>query len=311
MFGRHTDETEEVSLGENNARKVLESLRLVHYCSDPSKVSYIKPYDKSEQQLAGKKIYGVGCVYGRQLIGHDNSIDRSFSKDQIKKLTKYKMLGYENVYLTEDGFGIVVEEDKVNNLRLSGIDYFIGVSGQLKTEEALEFKGISLEKFLLRANKIKVTDCLDLLTIHGGTFIVDGASDITVRDCITTSIYGHVKDDCNLDIYHSQYVAINLENSKLNIIELYHSNGIVAGLVDTYCELRIKTSDVTIRVEKPEDLKKIKIRLSSGLGQIELVNSNRIHIENSLLNSKYNVDLKHDSDTLYNILTKRLRYKLT
>ena len=309
MFNRHTDEICEVSLSENNARKVLESLRLVHYCSDPSKVSYIKPYDKSEKQFAGKKIYGVGCVYGRQLIGQDDSIDRSFSENQIKKLTKYKMLGYENVYLTEDGFGIVVE-DKVNNLRLSGIDYFIGVSGQLKTEEALEFKGISLEKFLLRANKIKVTDCLDLLTIHGGTFIVDGASDITVRDCLTTSIYGHVKDDCNLDIYHSQYVAINLENSKLNIIELYHSNGIVAGLVDTYCELRIKTSDVTIRVDKPADLKKIKIRLSSGIGQIKLVNSNKVHIENSLFTSKHNVDLKHDSDTLYNILTKRLGYKL-
>ena len=160
------------------------------------------------------------------------------------------------------------------------------------------------------ANKIKVTDCLDLLTIHGGTFIVDGASDITVRDCLTTSIYGHVKDDCNLDIYHSQYVSINLENSKLNIIELYHSNGIVAGLVDTYCELRIKTSDVTIRVEKPADLKKIKIRLSSGIGQIKLVNSNKVHIENSLFTSKHNVDLKHDSDTLYNILTKHLGYKL-
>ena len=306
----HIDKTKEVSLSENNARKVLESLRLVHYYSNPSKVSYIKPFDKSEKQPVGKKIYGVGYVYGRNLIGLDDSIDKSFSKHQIKKLTKYKMLGYENVYLTEDGFGIIVE-GKANNLNLQDIDYFVGVSGQLKTDEALEFKGISLENFLLRADKIKVTDCLDLLTIHGGTFIVDGASDITVRDCIATSIYGQVKDGCNLDIYHGQFVEINLENSKLNVIELYNCNDINMGFDDTYCELSIKTSDVIIRVEKLNDFKKIKIRLSSGLGQIELVNSHRVHIENSLFTSKHNVDLKHDSDTLYNILTKRLRYKLT
>lgn len=310
MFDRNNAETEEVSLSENNARKVLESLRMIQRCSDPSKVSYIKHYDKSEKQLAGKKIYGVGYVYGRHLIGLDDSIDKSFSKYQIKKLTKYKMLGYENVYLTEDGFGIIVE-GKANNLNLQDIDYFVGISGQLKTDEALEFKGIGLENFLLRADKIKVTDCLDLLTIHGGTFIVDGASDITVRDCIATSIYGQVKDGCNLDIYHGQFVEINLENSKLNVIELYNCNDINMGFDDTYCELSIKTSDVIIRVEKPNDFKKIKIRLSSGLGQIELVSSHRVHIENSLFTSKHNVDLKHDSDTLYNILTKRLRYKLT
>lgn len=310
MFDRNNAETEEVSLSENNARKVLESLRMIQRCSDPSKVSYIKHYDKSEKQLAGKKIYGVGYVYGRHLIGLDDSIDKSFSKYQIKKLTKYKMLGYENVYLTEDGFGIIVE-GKANNLNLQDIDYFVGISGQLKTDEALEFKGIGLENFLLRADKIKVTDCLDLLTIHGGTFIVDGASDITVRDCIATSIYGQVKDGCNLDIYHGKFVAINLENSKLNVIELYNCNDINMGFDDTYCELSIKTSDVIIRVEKPNDFKKIKIRLSSGLGQIELVNSHRVHIENSLFTSKHNVDLKHDSDTLYNILTKRLGYKLT
>lgn len=310
MFDRNNAETEGVSLSENNARKVPESLRMIQRCSDPSKVSYIKPYDKSEKQLAGKKIYGVGYVYGRHLIGLDDSIDKSFSKHQIKKLTKYKMLGYENVYLTEDGFGIIVE-GKANNLNLQDIDYFVGISGQLKTDEALEFKGISLENFLLRADKIKVTDCLDLLTIHGGTFIVDGASDITVRDCIETSIYGQVKDGCNLDIYHGQFVAINLENSKLNVIELYNCNDINMGFDDTYCELSIKTSDVIIRVEKPNDFKKIKIRLSSGLGQIELVNSHRVHIENSLFTSKHNVDLRHDIDTLYNILTKRLRYKLT
>lgn len=310
MFDRNNAETEEVSLSENNARKVLESLRMIQRCSDPSKVSYVKPYDKSEKQLAGKKIYGVGYVYGRHLIGLDDSIDKSFSKHQIKKLTKYKMLGYENVYLTEDGFGIIVE-GKANNLNLQDIDYFVGVSGQLKTDEALEFKGISLENFLLRADKIKVTDCLDLLTIHGGTFIVDGASDITARDCIATSIYGQVKDGCNLDIYHGKFVAINLENSKLNVIELYNCNDINIGFDDTYCELSIKTSDVIIRVEKLNDFKKIKIRLSSGLGQIELVNSHRVHIENSLFTSKHNVDLIHDSDTLYNILTKRLRYKLT
>ena len=306
----HIDKTKEVSLSENNARKVLESLRLVHYYSNPSKVSYIKPFDKSEKQPVGKKIYGVGYVYGRNLIGLDDSIDKSFSKHQIKKLTKYKMLGYENVYLTEDGFGIIVE-GKANNLNLQDIDYFVGVSGQLKTDEALEFKGISLENFLLRADKIKVTDCLDLLTIHGGTFIVDGASDITVRDCIATSIYGQVKDGCNLDIYHGQFVEKKKKNSKLNVIELYNCNDINMGFDDTYCELSIKTSDVIIRVEKPNDFKKIKIRLSSGLGQIELVNSHRVHIENSLFTSKHNVDLKHDSDTLYNILTKRLRYKLT
>lgn len=310
MFDRNNAETEEVSLSENNARKVLESLRMIQRCSDPSKVSYVKPYDKSEKQLAGKKIYGVGYVYGRHLIGLDDSIDKSFSKHQIKKLTKYKMLGYENVYLTEDGFGIIVE-GKANNLNLQDIDYFVGISGQLKTDEALEFKGISLENFLLRADKIKVTDCLDLLTIHGGTFIVDGASDITARDCIATSIYGQVKDGCNLDIYHGKFVEINLENSKLNVIELYNCNDINMGFDDTYCELSIKTSDVIIRVEKLNDFKKIKIRLSSGLGQIELVNSHRVHIENSLFTSKHNVDLIHDSDTLYNILTKRLRYKLT
>lgn len=280
MFDRNNAETEEVRLSENNARKVLESLRMIQRCSDPSKVSYIKPYDNSEKQLAGKKIYGVGYVYGRHLIGLDDSIDKSFSKHQINKLTKYKMLGYENVYLTEDGFGIIVE-GKANNLNLQDIDYFVGVSGQLKTDEALEFKGIGLENFLLRADKIKVTDCLDLLTIHGGTFIVDGASDITARDCIATSIYGQVKDGCNLDIYHGQFVAINLENSKLNVIELYNCNDINMGFDDTYCELSIKTSDVIIRVEKPNDFKKIKIRLSSGLGQIELVNSHRVHIENS------------------------------
>lgn len=308
----HIDKTDEVSLSENNAMKVLESLRLVHYYSNTSKVSYIKPFDKSEKQSVGKKIYGVGCVYGSKLIEQDDSVDRSFNDNQIKKLAKYKMLGYENIYLTEDGFGIVVKDrDIVNNLSLSGIDYFVGVSGKLKTNEALKFKGISLEKFLLRANEIKVTDYIDLLTIHGGTLIVDGASYIIVRDCITTSIYGHVEDDCKLGIYYCKYVAINLENSKLNIIELYNSNEINIGLIYTYCELHIKKSDVTILVEKPEDLKKIKIRLSSGLGQIELVNSNRIHIENSLFTSKHNVDLKHDSDTLYNILTKRLRYKLT
>ena len=144
----HIDKTKEVSLSENNARKVLESLRLVHYYSNPSKVSYIKPFDKSEKQPVGKKIYGVGYVYGRNLIGLDDSIDKSFSKHQIKKLTKYKMLGYENVYLTEDGFGIIVE-GKANNLNLQDIDYFVGVSGQLKTDEALEFKGISLENFYL------------------------------------------------------------------------------------------------------------------------------------------------------------------
>ena len=132
-----------------------------------------------------------------------------------------------------------------------------------------------------------------------------------MRDCIATSIYGQVKDGCNLDIYHGQFVAINLENSKLNVIELYNCNDINMGFDDTYCELSIKTSDVIIRVEKLNDFKKIKIRLSSGLGQIELVNSHRVHIENSLFTSKHNVDLKHDSDTLYNILTKRLRYKLT
>ena len=308
----HIDKTDEVSLSENNAMKVLESLRLVHYYSNISEVSYIKPFDKSEKQPVGKKIYGVGCVYGSKLIEQDGSVDRSFNENQIKKLAKYKMLGYENIYLTEDGFGIVVKDkDIANNLSLSGIDYFVGISGKLKTSEALKFKGISLKKFLLRANEIKVTDYIDLLTIHGGTLIVDGASYITVRDCITTSIYGHVEDDCKLAIYYCKYVAINLENSKLNIIELYKSNEINIGLIDTYCELHIKKSDVTILVEKPEDLKKIKIRLSSGLGQIELVNSNRIHIENSLFTSKYNVDLKHDSDTLYNILTKRLRYKLT
>lgn len=302
-------EAKEASLSENNTRKVLESLRLANYYSDPSKVSDIKPFDKSEKQPAGKKIYGVGMVYGSELIEQDASIYRSFSQNQIKKLIKYKMLGYENIYLTEDGFGIVVK-DKANNLNLSGIDYFVGISGQLKTDEALEFKGISLENFWLRADKIKITDCIDLLTIHGGTFIVDGASDITVRDCIVTSIYGHVKDDCKLGIYYSKFVAINLEKSKLNIIEVFNSNEINMGFIATYCELHIKKSNVIIRVEKPADLKKIKIRLSSGLGKIELVTSSRIHIENSLFTSEHNVDLKNDSDTLYNILTKRLGYEL-
>lgn len=306
------NEAKEASLSENNTRKVLESLRLANYYSDPSKVSDIKPFDKSEKQSAGKKIYGVGCVYGSELIEQDDGIDRSFSQNQIKKLIKYKMLGYENIYLTEDGFGIVVKDkaNKVNNMNLSGIDYFVGISGQLKTDEALEFKGISLEEFWLRADKIKITDCIDLLTIHGGTFIVDGASDITVRDCIVTSIYGHVKDDCKLGIYYCKYVSINLENSKLNIIEVFNSNEINIGFIDTYCELYIKKSNVIVRVDKPADLKKIKIRLSPGLGQIELVSRHRIYIKNSLSTSEYNVDLKNDSDTLYNILTKRLGYEL-
>lgn len=43
MFDRNNAETEGVSLSENNARKVLESLRMIQRCSDPSKVSYIKP----------------------------------------------------------------------------------------------------------------------------------------------------------------------------------------------------------------------------------------------------------------------------
>ena len=221
--------------------------------------------EEIEKPLA--EVYGLGTVCENGIYPE---VSVEFSADKIKKLLKYKTLGYKNTYLFEDGFGIVLDTNQ-NSIDISSMDYVRSHIRIWHLNKPLRFRGLFMMGGRLLENTVTVTEFAELRNMHDQEITTDGLLDLNLLYSNDVSVCGtlgnngvvHIVEckDCSIKIDCTGYMHIGLHDSEN--IELDIGNA--KGTIRIACSPFPKTDSILLKANSIENFKDIELTITDGL----------------------------------------------
>lgn len=254
----------------------LQALKRMHLYNKRSEFKKLIP-DRRNYGIFLGDIYGVGSIYENGIIERDCSY--SFKDEQIKQLLKYKMLGYKDIYLFEDGYGLVLGKDSPQKMPLKGIDYLYAnlVSYHIGTDTSV--KGLCGSRFWINNKTITITEYLDIKDVEQQRLNIDGANTISVAMCHNLWLNCINLDDCTSVMSDTSLLHLGINNSNYINLTMNRCEEVSLYVENTKGKITISNSSVFITFNDPTEAKldNIKIDISKG-SRVRLMSPTKIKI---------------------------------
>lgn len=221
--------------------------------------------EEIEKPLA--EIYGLGTVCENGIYP---KVSVDFNADNIKKLLKYKTLGYSNVYLFEDGFGIILDTNK-NSIDISSMDYVRSNLRIWHLNKPIRLKGLFMMGGRMPENKVTVTEFAELRNMHDQDLITDGLSDLNLLYSNNLSVHGTLKDNGIIHIVECKDCRLKIDDAFNMHIGLYDSENVeldigkAGGTIRIACSPFPKTDNILLKADSIENFKDIVLTITDGL----------------------------------------------
>lgn len=224
-------------------------------------------------------IYGVGSIYENGILECD--CRDSFKDEQIKQLLKYRMLGYKDIYLFEDGYGIVLGKDSPYKMPLKGIDYLYAnlVSYNIGTDTSV--KGLGGSRFWFNGGTITITECLDIKDVEQQRLNIDGANNISANMCYNMWLNCINLDDCTAVVSNTNLLHLGIKNSNYIDLTINRCEKVSLYVENTKGRIRVDCSSVFITFNDTSKLDDLTIEIVSGISKksnVRLVSPTEIKI---------------------------------
>ena len=254
----------------------LQALKRMHLYNKRPEFKELIP-DRENYGIFLGDIYGIGSVYDNAILECDCS--DSFKDEQIKQLLKYKMLGYKDIYLFEDGYGIVLGKDSPQRMHLKGIDYLYAnlVSYNIDTDTSV--KGLCGSRFWINSKTLTITECLDIKDVEQQRLNIDGANTISLAMCYNMWLNCINLDDCTAVISNTNLLHLGIKNSNYINLTFNRCEEVSLYLENTKGKITISNSSVFITFNDPTEanLDNIKIDIAKG-SRVRLMSPTKIKI---------------------------------
>lgn len=244
----------------------LQALKRMHLYNKRPEFKELIPDRKNYGIFLGD-IYGVGAIYENGILERDCS--DSFKDEQIKQLLKYKMLGYKDIYLFEDGYGIVLGKDSPYKMPLKGIDYLYAnlVSYNIGTDTSV--KGLCGSRFGIHGGTLTITECLDIKDVEQQRLNIDGANNIFVDMCHNLWLNCVNLDDCTTEMSDTGLLHLGIKNSNHINLTMTRCEKVSLYVENTKGKITIRNSSVFITFNEPTETKldNIKIDIAGNISK--------------------------------------------
>lgn len=256
----------------------LKALKRMHLYNKRPEFKELIPDRKNYGTLLGD-IYGVGSIYENGILERDCS--ESFKDEQIKQLLKYKMLGYKDIYLFDDGYGIVLGKDSPQRMPLKGIDYLYAnlVSYNIDTDTSV--KGLCGSRFWINNRTLTITEYLDIKDVEQQRLNIDGANTISVAMCHNLWLNCINLDDCTAVISNTNLLHLGINNSNYIDLTINRCEKVSLYVENTKGRIRVDCSSVFITFNDTSKLDDLTIEIVSGISKksnVRLVSPTEINI---------------------------------
>ena len=254
----------------------LQALKRMHLYNKRPEFKELIPNRRNYGAFLGD-IYGIGSIYENGILERDCS--DSFQDEQIKQLLKYKMLGYKDIYLFEDGYGIVLGKDSPQRMPLKGIDYLYAnlVSYNIGTDTSV--KGLCGSRFWINNKTLTITECLDIKDVEQQRLNIDGANYIFVDMCHNLWLNCVNLDDCIAEMSDTSLLHLGIKNSNCINLTMTRCEEVSLYVENTKGKITIRNSSVFITFNEPTEanLDNIKIDIAKS-SRVRLMSPTKIKI---------------------------------
>lgn len=248
-----------------SARNKINSLGAIRTFQVNRPSVFTNMLEEIEKPLA--EIYELGTVCENGIYP---KLSVEFNTDNIKKLLKYRTLGYENTYLFEDGFGIVLDTNK-NSIDISGMDYVRSNIRIWHLNKPIRLKGLFMKGGRLLGNTVTVTEFAELRNMHDQELITDSLSDLNLLYSDNLSVHGTLKDNCVIHIVECKDCRLKIDDTCNMHIGLYDSENVeldigrARGTIRVACSPFPKTDDILLKADSIENFRDIELTITDGL----------------------------------------------
>ena len=254
----------------------LQALKRMHLYNKRPEFKELIPNRRNYGAFLGD-IYGIGSIYENGILERDCS--DSFQDEQIKQLLKYKMLGYKDIYLFEDGYGIVLGKDSPQRMPLKGIDYLYAnlVSYNIGTDTSV--KGLCGSRFWINNKTLTITECLDIKDVEQQRLNIDGANYIFVDMCHNLWLNCVNLDDCIAEMSDTSLLHLGIKNSNCINLTMTRCEEVSLYVENTKGKITIRNSSVFITFNEPTEanLDNIKIDIAKS-SRVRLMSPTKIKV---------------------------------
>ena len=268
---------------ESRSHYRLQALKRMHLYNKRPEFKELIP-DRRNYGIFLGDIYGVGSIYENGIIERD--CRDLFKDEQIKQLLKYKMLGYKDIYLFEDGYGLVLGKDSPQRMPLKGIDYLYAnlVSYNIGTDTSV--KGLCGSRFWINNKTLTITEYLDIKDVEQQRLNIDGANTISVAMCHNMWLNCINLDNCTSVMSDTSLLHLGIKNSNYIDLTMNRCEEVSLYVENTKGKITISNSSVFITFNDPTEAKldNIKIDISKS-SRVRLMSPTKIKI--TIVNRKY------------------------
>lgn len=261
---------------ESRSHYRLQALKRMHLYNKRPEFKELIP-DRRNYGIFLGDIYGVGSIYENGIIERD--CGDLFKDEQIKQLLKYKMLGYKDIYLFEDGYGLVLGKDSPQRMPLKGIDYLYAnlVSYNIGTDTSV--KGLCGSRFWINNKTLTITEYLDIKDVEQQRLNIDGANTISVAMCHNMWLNCINLDNCTSVMSDTSLLHLGIKNSNYIDLTMNRCEEVSLYVENTKGKITISNSSVFITFNDPTEAKldNIKIDISKS-SRVRLMSPTKIKI---------------------------------
>lgn len=189
------------------------------------------------------------------------------------------MLGYKDIYLFEDGYGLVLGKDSPQRMPLKGIDYLYAnlVSYNIGTDTSV--KGLCGSRFWINNKTLTITEYLDIKDVEQQRLNIDGANTISVAMCHNLWLNCINLDDCTSVMSDTSLLHLGINNSNYINLTMNRCEEVSLYVENTKGKITISNSSVFITFNDPTEAKldNIKIDISKS-SRVRLMSPTKIKI---------------------------------
>lgn len=224
-------------------------------------------------------IYGIGSMYERGILECDNN--KLFSDEQVKKLLKYKILGYNRIYLFEDGFGLIIDSNTPYGISLKDIDYIYANLANHSLNSDINIRGLCGSRCMFSGKSITITECLDLREVrelNEQRFNIDRANNIFIDICNNIWLNCINLDDCIAVMTDSDLLNLGIKNSNNADLTFNRCEKVYLYLENTKGKITINNSSVFITFNDPTEAKLDDIKIILKGSRVRLMSPTKIKV---------------------------------
>lgn len=263
---------------ESRSHYRLQALKRMHLYNKRPEFKELIP-DRRNYGIFLGDIYGVGSIYENGIIERD--CRDLFKDEQIKQLLKYKMLGYKDIYLFEDGYGLVLGKDSPQRMPLKGIDYLYAnlVSYNIGTDTSV--KGLCGSRFWINNKTLTITEYLDIKDVEQQRLNIDGANTISVAMCHNMWLNCINLDNCTSVMSDTSLLHLGIKNSNYIDLTINRCEKVSLYVENTKGRIRVDCSSVFVTFNDTSKLDDLTIEIVSGISKksnVRLVSPTEIKI---------------------------------